>query len=76
MSKKDLNVLNLKSKILKDKKILNIYSIFKKNLNFITNENITIGVSGGPDSLALASLVKMFQNEKKIKVFFLIEVSN
>jgi|TARA_B110000881_G_C18554235_1_gene505897 tRNA(Ile)-lysidine synthase len=72
MSKKDLNVLNLKSKILKDKKILNIYSIFKKNLNFITNENITIGVSGGPDSLALASLVKMFQNEKKIKVFFVL----
>ena len=72
MSKKDLNVRSLKNKFLEDKKFLNIYSTFKKNLNFLRKKIFVVGVSGGPDSLALSVLAKIFQEEKKIKVFFVL----
>ena len=43
----------LKSK-LNNKKISQIYKKFEKSINI--NENFIVGVSGGPDSLALAFL--------------------
>ena len=50
-----------------DKSLLSIYLNFKifldKNLK---SKKFVIGVSGGPDSLALAYLSKIYCNEKKL----------
>ena len=73
MSKKSSNVLNLKSIFKKNKKISEIYSNFKFRLEKTTNKKkFIVGVSGGPDSLALAALSKMYQHENKVKVFFVL----
>jgi len=61
------------NKYLKDPKIKKIYLTFKKQLYFqIKNENFCIGVSGGPDSLALAFLSKIFSKEFNGKFIALI----
>ena len=62
MSLKNLNVPNkthsfLLSK-LKDKRIFKTYKKFEKYLNI--NENFIVAVSGGPDSLALSFLTKIY----------------
>ena len=60
-----LKNLNASSKIhkqlfskLKVKRIYKIYNKFEKNLNL--NNNFTVAVSGGPDSLALAFFSKIY----------------
>ena len=68
MKKKNSNaqVITLKKKIFYNKKIRikNIYKIFKKILfSQIKNETFCIGVSGGPDSLALSYLSKLYAKE-------------
>ena len=70
MKKKSLDAQLKKHKItsifLKDKKIRNIYKIFSKNLfSQINNQKFCIGVSGGPDSLALSYLSKLYAKEYK-----------
>ena len=74
MSLKNLNVTIKIPKLLEDnlknKKINKIYKSFEKTLNI--NENFIVGVSGGPDSLALAFLAKIFAIKKKLKVKFFI----
>ena len=73
MSKKSLNVLNLKSILKKSKKISEIYLSFKFRLEkTIKKKTFVVGVSGGPDSLALAALSKMYQHEHRVKVFFVL----
>ena len=73
MSKKSLNVLNLKSILKKSKKISEIYSSFKFRLEkTIKKKTFVVGVSGGPDSLALAALSKKYQHEHRVKVFFVL----
>ena len=54
---------------LKNKKINQIYKRFEHSLNI--NENFAIAVSGGPDSMALAFLSKIYSIKKglKVKVF-------
>ena len=47
---------------LKNKKINQIYSSFENHLKI--RENFIVGVSGGPDSLALAYLSKCYQIKK------------
>ena len=70
MSKKNSNVLVSKH-LLKNKKILNIYSIFKKNLEKnLKKKSFLVAVSGGPDSLALTALSKIYKKEKKTSVYF------
>ena len=63
MSRKNLNVTNNNLKFfkncVKDRKILTIFKKFEKNLDTL-NKNFVVGVSGGPDSLALAFLSKIF----------------
>ena len=54
---------------LKNKKIYRIYDKFEKSL--IINNNFAVAVSGGPDSLALAFLAKMYSLKKNIKPKFL-----
>jgi len=72
MSKKDLSVLKFKNLSLKNKTSL-IYTNFKTYLEkYIKKKNFLIAVSGGPDSLALAALSKIYSNEKKNITFFVL----
>ncbi len=74
MSPKNLNVSNKTHKNLlnklRDKRIFQIYrkfeNIFKLNQDFI------VGVSGGPDSLALCFLSKIYSIKKSCKAYYYI----
>ena len=55
---------------LKDKKINKIYKKFEDNLNI--NKNFIVAVSGGPDSLALSFLTKIYSIKKSLDVQYLI----
>ena len=55
---------------LHNKKISQIYKKFAKSLKI--NENFIVAVSGGPDSLALAFLSKIYSIQKNVKVKFYI----
>ena len=59
----------LKSK-LNNKRIKRIYKEFEKSLSI--NENFAVGVSGGPDSLALAFLAKIYSINRKLSPKFFI----
>tara|TARA_Y100001970_G_scaffold55619_1_gene70420 strand:+ start:145 stop:1173 length:1029 start_codon:yes stop_codon:yes gene_type:complete len=74
MSLKNLSVTTKIPKILKNnlnnKRINQIYKRFEKSLNI--NENFAVAVSGGPDSLALAFLAKIFSIKRKLSPKFFI----
>ena len=74
MSLKNLNAKIKIPKLLKDKlnnkKIIEIYNQFEKSLNL--SENFVVAVSGGPDSLALAFLAKIYSIKKQLDPRFLI----
>ena len=74
MSLKNLNAKNKIHKYFKDKlsnkKINNIYKKFEKSLNI--NQSFLVAVSGGPDSLALAFLAKVYSLKKNISSKFII----
>ena len=55
---------------LNNKKIVQIYRNFEKNLSI--NDKFIVAVSGGPDSLALAFLAKIYSIKKKLTAKFLI----
>tara|TARA_B100001063_G_scaffold124847_1_gene116686 strand:- start:80 stop:1114 length:1035 start_codon:yes stop_codon:yes gene_type:complete len=55
---------------LKNKKILNIYKKFESYLNI--NENFLVAVSGGPDSLALTFLSKIYSIKKSLNPKYVI----
>ena len=55
---------------LKNKRINLIYKRFEKSLNI--NENFGVAVSGGPDSLPLAFLAKIYSIKKKLTPKFFI----
>ncbi len=73
MSPKNLNAPNKTHKVLlnllKDKQTSKIYKKFEKNLKL--NEDFIVGVSGGPDSLALCFLSKIYSIKKHLKVKYL-----
>ena len=76
MSQKNSNVAiripKILQKQLNNKKICKIYKNFEKNLNL--NQNFAVAVSGGPDSLALAVLAKIYAVKKKlVSKFFIID---
>ena len=54
---------------LKDKQISKIYKKFEKN--FKLNNDFIVAVSGGPDSLALCFLSKIYSIKKNLKVKYL-----
>ena len=76
MSPKNLNVpnkthRNLLNK-LKDKRISQIYKKFEKNLKL--KENFIVAVSGGPDSLALSFLSKIYSIKNSlIAQYFIVD---
>ena len=73
MSLKNLNAIKI-PKILKDKllnkRISRLINIFEKEFD-IQNE-FAVAVSGGPDSLALAFLTKIYSIRNKVKVKYFI----
>ncbi len=74
MSHRNLNVKIKIPKVLKNKlnnkKIGQIYKKFAKSISI--NQNFIVAVSGGPDSLALAFLSKIYSLQKKLKAKFYI----
>ena len=76
MSLKNLSVKNKIPNILKKKltnrKVIQVYKRFEKSLNI--NEKFAVAVSGGPDSLALAFLAKIFASRKGlVSKFFIVD---
>ena len=74
MSLRNLSVITKIPKLLEDKlrneRIKQIYYNFDKSLKI--NNNFIVGVSGGPDSLALAFLAKIYSIKKNLKAKFFI----
>ena len=74
MSQKNLNVSSKTHKLLlnklKDKRTFYIYKKFETLLNI--NENFVVAVSGGPDSLALSFLTKIYSIKKSLNVKYFI----
>ena len=74
MSQKNLNASNKTHKFLlnhlKDKKTFQIYKKFEEDLQL--NENFIVAVSGGPDSLALSFLTKIYSIKKSLKVQYIM----
>ena len=74
MSPKNLNVSKKTHKFLlnklKDKRILQIYKKFENDL--VINKDFVVAVSGGPDSLALSFLTKIFSIKKFLNVKYFI----
>ena len=73
MSLKNLNAIKTpKNLILKlsNKRIKDLFKIFEKN--FDIKEKFAVAVSGGPDSLALAFLTKVFSTKYNLKSKYFI----
>jgi len=74
MSQRNLNVSNKTRKFLlnklKDKRIYRIYNKFEKHLKL--KEDFVVAVSGGPDSLALSFLTKIYSLKKSINVQYFV----
>ncbi len=71
MSKKNSNVI-LKNYFENYKELSNIYSVFKKKLASTRKKSFLIAVSGGPDSLALTALGKLYSYETKSKIYYVL----
>ncbi len=73
MSPKNLNVTKIPNSLipkLANKKIKNLFKTFEKN--FEIKEKFAVAVSGGPDSLALAFLTKIFSAKYNLKSKYFI----
>ena len=76
MSLKNLNASKKTHKFLidklKDKKIFQIYKKFENNIHL--DQDFIVAVSGGPDSLALSFLTKIYSIKNSLKVhYFLVD---
>ena len=69
MSKKNSSV-NLKNIFTKNKDFRFIYSEVKKKLENNRKKIFLVGISGGPDSLALAAITKTISLDKKFKFYY------
>jgi len=71
MSKKNSSV-NLKKCFEGTERFSYIYQNFKKKLRRFKTNSFLVAISGGPDSLALAALIKAYNYEKKMKLQFVL----
>ena len=76
MSKKNSIVLNHKNCFSSPEQILNIYLNFKKKISRFKTNKFLVAISGGPDSLALAALCKVFALNNKKKKFFYAHINH
>ena len=74
MRKKNSSVPSLKIILEKNLKISEVYSKFKSKLNkkIKKKEKLVVAVSGGPDSLSLVALCKLYGIETKTKFFLIL----
>ena len=74
MSPKNLNASNKTHRLLLDKlKDKRTFQIYKKFENYLDiNKNFIVAVSGGPDSLALSFLAKIYSIKKSLNVKYFI----
>ena len=75
MSPKNLSVSKI-PKVLKDKlsnkKVIKLYNAFKQDLDI--QDSFVVGVSGGPDSMALAYLSKIYSLKNGLNCkYFIID---
>ena len=68
MSKKNSSVI-LKERLINDDELSLVYFNFKRKVIKLEKKNFLVAVSGGPDSLALAALAKLYSIENKIKIY-------
>ena len=72
MKRKNSSVQNHKNFFL-SKKFQKSYIVFKKIVQkYIKKKNILAAISGGPDSLALATLCNIYGHENKNKIFYVL----
>ena len=71
MSKKNSSV-NLKEKFKKSKDLSETFINFKKKLDTLNRKKYLVAVSGGPDSLALVALTKVYTYYSKSKFYYLL----
>ena len=71
MSKKNSNVI-LKEGFKSHEELSLIYRSLKKKLDYSKKKKFVVGVSGGPDSLALTALTKAYSLEKKCKIYYVL----
>ena len=71
MSKKNSSVI-LKERLINNDELSLIYFNFKRKVIKLEKKNFLVAVSGGPDSLALAALAKLYSIENKIKIYFVL----
>ncbi len=71
MSKKNSSV-NLKICFEKFADLSSILSQFKKDLDKLKKKDFVVAVSGGPDSLALAVLTKLYSLETKSRFYYIL----
>jgi tRNA(Ile)-lysidine synthase len=73
MNLKNLSAIKIPrilKKKLSNKKIFELYNIFEKELDI--KESIVVAVSGGPDSMALAYLTKIYSVKNKVNCKYFI----
>ena len=74
MSPKNLSATSKTHKYLfnclRDQRVLKIYNQFERS--FQCNHNFIVAVSGGPDSLALVALTKVYSLFKKTKFYYIL----
>ena len=71
MSKKNSSV-KFKNFFRDSKELSNIFQNFKNKLDRLNKKSYSVGVSGGPDSLALVALTKAYSYTKKIKFYYVL----
>ena len=76
MSKKNSIVLKHKNCFEKFEHINKIFNNFKKKILSEKNKSFLVGVSGGPDSLALAAMCKAFEYENSSTKFHYVNINH
>ena len=71
MSKKNSNVI-LRNEFSNYEDLSAIYLILKRKLNSLNKKSFLVAISGGPDSLALAALMKSYSYNSKTKIYYVL----
>ena len=71
MSKKNSSV-NLNNSFKLSKDLASVFFHFKKKVDSLNKKNYLVAVSGGPDSLALVALTKIYANDSKSKFYYVL----
>ena len=71
MSKKSLSVQISNTQFSNSQTLNKIYINFKNNLKILKKKDCLVAVSGGPDSLALTALAKLYSIENNSKFYYL-----